>query len=286
MADTRSAHSSKLDAYLKAPRPVPNRKSAKKKVASRNDPAPEEEIKLPPDGDWRTTDEDEINRRRLRAREEVMKVTNLRKDTPLFSTFRVDSPSGFTYTVEIQDVANRVFTCTCTDYRINGLGTCKHIESVLAHLEKRLGRLWASLCAAASPRAEISWNRQEETLTAFGNRKRLPTLARALFNADGVLSPEWDLESAYDLLLSLRGEGFRLSQSIGPQIRRRQQAVERILLRRDYENGVRSGLHPQHETLMPLYPYQREGMLHLAFTGRAMLADEMGLGKTIQAIAA
>src|SRR5712691_3524394 len=37
---------------------------------------------------------------------------------------------------------------------------------------------------------------------------------------------------------------------------------------------------------MPLFPYQREGMLHLAFAERALLADEMGLGKTIQAIAA
>jgi superfamily II DNA or RNA helicase len=37
---------------------------------------------------------------------------------------------------------------------------------------------------------------------------------------------------------------------------------------------------------VPLYPYQREGMLHLAFRERALLADEMGLGKTIQAIAA
>lgn len=37
---------------------------------------------------------------------------------------------------------------------------------------------------------------------------------------------------------------------------------------------------------MPLYPYQREGMLQLAFKERALLADEMGLGKTIQAIAA
>src|SRR5690606_12714390 len=35
-----------------------------------------------------------------------------------------------------------------------------------------------------------------------------------------------------------------------------------------------------------LYDYQQEGMLHLAFTGRALLADEMGLGKTVQAIAA
>ncbi|HEY4588091.1 MAG TPA: DEAD/DEAH box helicase, partial [Thermoanaerobaculia bacterium] len=37
---------------------------------------------------------------------------------------------------------------------------------------------------------------------------------------------------------------------------------------------------------VPLYPYQQEGMLHLAFTERALLADEMGLGKTVQAIAA
>jgi SNF2 family DNA or RNA helicase len=36
----------------------------------------------------------------------------------------------------------------------------------------------------------------------------------------------------------------------------------------------------------PLLPYQREGVLHLAFGERALLADEMGLGKTIQAIAA
>src|SRR5206468_7035010 len=43
---------------------------------------------------------------------------------------------------------------------------------------------------------------------------------------------------------------------------------------------------PAHETKAPLFPYQREGMLHLAFTERALLADEMGLGKTIQAIAA
>ena len=36
----------------------------------------------------------------------------------------------------------------------------------------------------------------------------------------------------------------------------------------------------------PLLPYQRDGMLHLAFGERALLADEMGLGKTVQAIAA
>jgi superfamily II DNA or RNA helicase len=49
---------------------------------------------------------------------------------------------------------------------------------------------------------------------------------------------------------------------------------------------VQSGDWPAQETAVPLFPYQREGMLHLAFTERALLADEMGLGKTIQAIAA
>ena len=36
----------------------------------------------------------------------------------------------------------------------------------------------------------------------------------------------------------------------------------------------------------PLYPYQAEGALFAARTGRVLLGDEMGLGKTVQAIAA
>jgi SNF2 family DNA or RNA helicase len=66
----------------------------------------------------------------------------------------------------------------------------------------------------------------------------------------------------------------------------REIALDRLISRRDYETGAAAGRHPAHETLLPLFPYQREGMLHLAFTERALLADEMGLGKTIQAVAA
>jgi SNF2 family DNA or RNA helicase len=40
------------------------------------------------------------------------------------------------------------------------------------------------------------------------------------------------------------------------------------------------------KTSVPLFPYQREGMLHSPLPNAALLADEMGLGKTIQAIAA
>src|SRR5205823_10425680 len=79
---------------------------------------------------------------------------------------------------------------------------------------------------------------------------------------------------------------LRLSQELGPWLDARQRAADRKQLRREYELKVQSGEWPPHETKVPLFPYQREGMLHLAFTEPALLADEMGLGKTIQAIAA
>jgi hypothetical protein len=85
---------------------------------------------LPHPTDWRTTDADEILKRQLRAREERHRIANLDSNHPVFSNFEVESPSGMTYQVEIRDLLSRQFSCTCTDFRINGLGTCKHVEAV------------------------------------------------------------------------------------------------------------------------------------------------------------
>src|SRR5450759_319319 len=100
------------------------------------------EIKVPSPHDWRTTDADEINKRRLRAREETFAITNLNPRHPIFSNFRIRSGSGMSYSVEIRDVRRRQFACDCVDYRINGLGTCKHIEAVLLQLQARFRRLF------------------------------------------------------------------------------------------------------------------------------------------------
>jgi N12 class adenine-specific DNA methylase len=64
--------------------------------------------------------------------------------------------------------------------------------------------------------------------------------------------------------------------------RQRLRQEKKTAFLKDVDAGKRS-INPVSK---PLYPYQREGMLHLAFGGRTMLADEMGLGKTVQAIAA
>src|SRR5215471_15874455 len=100
------------------------------------------DIVVPSPHNWRTTDEDELNRRRLRARTEEFCIANIDPRFPILSNFRVQSGSGMTYSVEIRDVRQRQFACDCVDFRINGLGTCKHVEAVLWHLEGRFKRLF------------------------------------------------------------------------------------------------------------------------------------------------
>ena len=241
--------------------------------------------KLPPAGDWRTTDEDEIGRRRLRAREEQPRIRNLDPRHPIFSTFEVRSRSGMTYQVEIRDLARRQFHSTTVDFQINGLGTCKHTEAVLMHLEARFPREFASAERRGSSRIDVVPDLAAGTLKVERNLGRLSPSLRRLFDGDGRLRgihPE-------DAVARLRESGstmLRISQEVDPWLEARTQATERRRLRREYEEKVQAGIFPQHETKLPLYPYQREGMLHLAFTERALLADEMGLGKTIQAVAA
>ncbi len=79
---------------------------------------------------------------------------------------------------------------------------------------------------------------------------------------------------------------LRVSQEVTSWLECRRREAESVALRRAYEHNVQSGVWPAQETVLPLFPYQREGMLHLACAERALLADELGLGKTVQAIAA
>lgn len=251
---------------------MPARKAANKKPAVMPVPAT----------DWRTTDHDEILRRIQRAREEKHSITPLDDAHPVFSRFEVKSPSGMTYQVEIRDLKDRAFSCTCPDFRTAGLGTCKHVEATLIWLKRR--RKGDFRLAEAAGSSFVDLVPHGDTLRIERNFRKIPSKLRLLFDAEGILWPHTDLDEA--LAQIRRFPQVRLSEEIEPFLENRRRHHERRQLRRDYETGVVSGLHPEHVTLHPLYPYQREGMLHLAFGERALLADEMGLGKTIQAVAA
>ncbi len=238
------------------------------------------EIPLPPANDWRTTDKDEILRRVQRARDEKHAIINLDPQHPVFSQFRVNSPSGMIYQVEIRDLNERAFSCSCPDFRISGLGTCKHVEATLIWLKRRHKGDVRAAEQLGSNRIDVV--PAENTLRIERNRTNLTPSLQALFDSTGLLLVE--PEAALEKLR--RHSKIRISQDVAPFLESRHRAGERLILRRDYESGVINGHHPEHVTLCPLYPYQREGMLHLAFGERVLLADEMGLGKTIQAIAA
>jgi len=246
------------------------------------------ELKLPSPHDWRTTDTDEINKRRQRARDEAFTLSNADPRHPIFSNFSVASRSGLTYSVEIRDVRTRQFACDCVDFRINGLGTCKHVEAVLLQLERRFKRRFQAAAQKGSDRVDLVPDPALGTLRLVNGSGSLPKVVGEWFDVNGALKngPPADAVLALERLRQADFPELRVSQEVAPWLENRRRAEERKQLRRDYELRVQSGEWPAHETKVPLFPYQREGMLHLAFTERALLADEMGLGKTIQAIAA
>jgi superfamily II DNA or RNA helicase len=247
---------------------------------------PESPAARPADEDWRTTDQEEVDRRRLRAREEAPAITNRDARHPIFSNFEVHSPSGVTYSVEIRDLQERHFSCDCVDFSINGLGTCKHVEAVLTHLRTGDPDGFARAAAEGSPRIDLMPDRPARTLHVEHGLERLPRGLRRLFDGEGRLAGGLTPEMALEWWQRSPQPELRISQEVAPWIECRRRENESHALRRSYEQNVQAGLWPGQETLFPLFPYQRAGMLHLACAERALLADEMGLGKTTQAIAA
>jgi superfamily II DNA or RNA helicase len=243
------------------------------------------EAKLPSIHNWRTTDADEIAKRRYRAQTESLRVRNLDPRFPIYSNFAVKSESGLTYSVEIRSVSKRRFSCNCIDFRINALGTCKHVEATLFYLEARYRRLFRLAQKNDEGRMDVVPDLNLEKLRLEGLNGKLPHSLAGVIGGDGIIRIE-DPEEALTVLQNAGIPSLRVSQEVTPWLEARRRAQERRNALREYERKVQSGEWPAQETLVPLYPYQREGMLHLAFNERALLADEMGLGKTIQAIAA
>jgi superfamily II DNA or RNA helicase len=241
--------------------------------------------KLPAIHNWRTTDEDEVARRRQRAQTESLRVRNLDSRFPIFSNFAVKSESGLTYSVEIRSLSQRRFSCNCVDFRINALGTCKHVEATLLYLESRYRRLYSAALKNGTPRLDIVPDPASGLLRIEDSGCKTPPALSRLVDSKGVLKMD-DPEEAVAWLRRANISNVRISQEVAPWLEARRREQERKSAFREYEQKVQSGEWPVQETLVPLFPYQRDGMRHLAFNERALLADEMGLGKTIQAIAA
>jgi superfamily II DNA or RNA helicase len=251
----------------------------------------------PPQGQgWATTDEDEIALRRWRGRTEITALDVLDLKQPIFGTFRVRSENSNSYEIEIRSLDLPINSCGCIDYRANGLGTCKHIEGVLAVLHRQNVRTFEGAVLAGSPRVEIFLDRR----TAQNPAIVWPTAHKAGRSVRDWLRPflksggDLDIDpgnvakllDAWRLASANVRRSIRVSCHLSPWIERNERQRLRAKARAKFVSEVERGKSSYDLVKLPLLPYQREGMLHLAFGERVLLADEMGLGKTVQAIAA
>ncbi|MCW5557939.1 MAG: hypothetical protein KIT22_08915, partial [Verrucomicrobiae bacterium] len=278
-------------------RPPASPKAASPKAARRKARAQTKPEQPPAARGWDTSDEQEVDLRRWRGRTEIVAVEALDPEHPVFGAFRVRSESGGAYEVEIRDLGGFGNSCGCIDHRVNGLGTCKHIEGVLAGLRRRGVRAFRDAAAQGSPRVELFlqraaqpaatlvWPHRDDEHVAATRSWLAPFLdgeGRFAGGADDVEA----LRQAYAEAPKAVRDVLRISRHFGHWLDRRRRERSRAAARSAFRAELAGDPAAADVLRHPLLPYQREGMIHLAFGERALLADEMGLGKTVQAIAA
>jgi len=229
--------------------------------------------------------------RRRFGRSQKFRLKNV-GDERYFSEFMVVNPeTDGAYRVAIRGIAPGDNFCSCPDFAVNELGTCKHIEFTLAKIERMRGGKKALAVGFAPAYSEVylRYGAQRHIAWRAGKEapRKLVRLADRFFDADGVMRP--DAFGRFD-------EFVRAAWGNGHEVRMYDDAVRFVAEVRDREQLARKvdsllprgTSSPAFKRLLKtrLYAYQKTGALFAARAGRALIADDMGLGKTIQAIAA
>jgi superfamily II DNA or RNA helicase len=235
--------------------------------------------------------EEQIDLRRRRAAAEQFRIQNLGRNR-VFSDYQVSNPkTGGQYRVSIRgfDVGDN--TCECPDFRTNTLGTCKHIEAVLASLRDETPvQLRRRKAAVTHPEIYLQYGEQLRLGLHLPPRHSDPlrALAEMFFDPRGL----WKGGDRYQQLIEAVAK-------VPEQVTIFSDAME--FMEREIERGEMAGREREligmlelgetpsdlQELLkVPLYPYQMRGAVFLACRGRCILGDDMGLGKTIQTMAA
>jgi superfamily II DNA or RNA helicase len=232
--------------------------------------------------------EEQIDIRRQRAAAEGLRIQNLGRNR-VFSDYQVSNPkTGGQYRVSIRgfDVGDN--TCTCPDFRTNTLGTCKHVEAVLAALrDETPPQLRRRKAAVTHPEVYLQYGEQLRIGLHLPPRPSdaLAELAERYFDPRGL----WKGGDPYEDLIE-RAEGVPEQVTIfSDAMEFMEREIERReMLAREQELAAQLARGELHLEVLkvPLYSYQARGALFAAYRGRCILGDDMGLGKTVQSLAA
>jgi len=233
----------------------------------------------------------QIALRRQFAQKQNFRLKNI-GDGPIFSEFIVTNPqTKGEYRVAIRGQRLGDNFCSCPDFAVNTLGTCKHIEYTLAKLQRRRGGKKALAEGFQPPYSEIYLRYGAKREVIFKAAAECPPalvkLARHYFDNDGLLKPE--SYETFDVFIRKAGVFEHDLRCYDDTITFIAEVRDQLNLKKLIDKAFPSGINSKAFTKLlkvPLYPYQRKGALFAARAGRSLLADDMGLGKTIQAIAA
>lgn len=269
-----------MPATLKLKTPASQREKSKSPVVPRTH-KPEKLTHV----EWQTA----LRRQYGRESEKFFNVRNI-GDGAVFSEYAVaNRETKRTYRVVIRGVEPGKNFCTCPDFAVNTLGTCKHIEAVLHKVERTHGKVlgrgylppFAELFVRYGARRTIEFSPGAECPSA------LMRLASGCFDEDG--SGEKSGFSGFDRFVAGAAKidhDLRIyddAKAMVAEVRDRASRGSRLS---DRYTGRGAAKAWDKLLKVPLFPYQREGSLFVAKAGRAIIADEMGLGKTIQGLAA
>jgi len=232
--------------------------------------------------------EEQIDIRRQRAVEGKFRIQNIGRNR-VFSDYQVSNPSsGGSYRVGIRgfDVGDN--SCNCPDYRTNTLGTCKHIEAVIAALrEDTPARVRHRKAVVARPEVFLHYGEQLRLGLALPPRHsdKLRELAETFFDMRGLWKGDGRFDDLLEALDTVPEPVTILSDAMefmDREVERRQMAEREQELVKQLDDGkLKMDL-----LKVPLYGYQMRGALFAACRGRCILGDDMGLGKTVQTMAA
>ena len=232
--------------------------------------------------------EEQIDLRRRRAAAAHFTIQNLGRNR-VFSDYRITNPdTGGQYRVSIRgfDVGDN--TCECPDFKANTLGTCKHIEAVLATLSADTPpQLRRRKAAVTHPEVYLQYGEQLRLGLHLPPRPSdlLRALADTFFDPRGV----WKGGDRYqDLIERIEGVPEQVTVLSDAMEFMEREIDRHELAERERELASKLEMGELYLDLLkvPLYPYQMRGALFAAFRGRSILGDDMGLGKTVQTLAA
>ncbi len=203
----------------------------------------------------------------------------------VYSDYKViNSQTKGNYKVALRSKDNTHNFCSCVDFKINQLGTCKHIEAVLKNINNN-NELKPLLEVEYEPTytsVYVDYKEGRKIKIRVGNdyKEEYTQLANEYFDEELKLKAS-SIERFEIFLQSAR--------KISNLFRCYDDALEYVLDLREkhYRIGLidKLNLSELFSLKQNLYPYQQEGVIYAAKRGRCIIADEFGLGKGTQAIA-